>query len=529
MKKFVSLVLILAIAIIATPVCGARGRQYVPLAFTKAAATGAWANYQMVVNGSESSYSVGFPAQITCQDPTSSCTMQFVAPTKAGDTLYFNLLTYNGSAVYISSLYTCATLSSGVCSSSNAIDTATLSGTHAWSVQNGSNDFMDQAYVLSGAGGANYATVNMSASSTEGNYFFFREATPPAGTTVSLDNYFTTYSSSCTSCTGTLNSGSYTLAGGDWVTAGVDSNGALYGFNSPWVIDRQGCLSIFNVASGAMNTSTFTQVGGGYFTFAGMAFKASSYTVSPSNIFTVVNPYPNNGSDTDYSAYPDVSCSPSCTLTLSEQPAHGDLLYMQAELYNSSTPGVISSASINGSSLTVPSGSNTCQLSESGVNDISCAYLLSAPSSAGTSLSVTMSVTGTFDFRVYDVSRSSGSFALDAQNSIYTSTAANPAIGPSVTLGGATDIIFVHAIFTTPAYPFNSPAYVASLYYWLPAGVENFHGTGGAGGTTNGWSEVLPNSTNGNASKFLFCAESGSGPCPATSGSAILANIVAFK
>ncbi len=488
---------------------------------------GAWAPYQMVVNGS-GAYSVGFPDEVTCSATGTSCTMALMHSTVAGDLLYFGDITYNGSAVYISSVYTCATLSSGICTSANAIDTASLCASHGCAVTNSRNDDEDQAYVLSGAGGATYATFNFSTTPSGGVYTYFREATPPAGTTVSYDTEFTTYSGSCTTgCTGTINTGSYTLSGDDVVLVTVDSDGGLSDFNSPWTLDRQGTLSLFNVSS--LTTPTFSQanIGGTeYFTFAGIAFKASAYRVSPAKIYTVNDPYPNNGYASNYSAVgQDKSCSPSCTLTVSAQPSSGDLLYVQAQPYNSGSAGMISSASFGSNFLTVPSGSNTCSLAESGIASVSCAYLLSAPTGGGTSLTVTMSASGTYDFRVYDVSRSSGSFALDAQRSIYTSTAANPAAGPALTLSGTDDIIFTHEIFTTS----SPPNFIGSLYAWLPSGVENFYGTGSTGGTTNGWSEVLPNTTNGGASSFYFCATSGSGPCPSTPGSAILANAVAFK
>jgi len=280
--------------------------------------SGAWANYQMVVNGS-AAYSVDFPSEVTCSVSSGSntyCTGEFIHTTVAGHLLYFGVITYNGSADYISSIYTCATLSSGKCTSGNAIDTATVSGTHAWAVTNGTNDSIDQAYVPSGTGGAVYFTVNLTAASTVATYIYAREASVPAGSAV-LDAYFTTDSSNCTSCTGTIVGGSYTLTGTDVVLVTVDSVGGLSGFNSPWTLDRQGTLSLYNVTS--LTTPTFSQANIGcgsacYFTFAGMAFKTSqSFTLSPPNLFTVNNPYPHNGYATAYNGFGDTTCSPTCT------------------------------------------------------------------------------------------------------------------------------------------------------------------------------------------------------------------------
>jgi hypothetical protein len=426
--------------------------------------TGEWSWYQDATS-STTGNSGNFGIQAGCgSSPGTSCTWA-ILPTKAGSDRVLGIITTPGTAIYISSAYDCT--SSGGCNSGNALDTFTVSGTHAWA-HDGTNDNQDLAYVVNGASGATYVTVNFSGtpSATVGPYVDFLEGLPPtcggSPCTGAFDGYvWNGANSGCSPCTGS----SITVSATDLIFGLMDSSVPVGNFVSPYSIDVPGNMFAVNATSGPAYQITT----GSWYSLSEMSFKLTSGTFTvPSSPFTYANgPTPPSNTWLP-TAVTTATCSPSCTLTLPATSPSGDLLMLLAAPAPGHT-GVLSSVT-SGGTWVVPTGASTCQ--NTSVIGLSCGYTLSSASGA-TTLSVTMSATGSYQFSYTDIHRSSGSFTLSGQNSVSNATSLSTITAPSLTVTGPAVCFGQFAWIGT-----GSPYVINNSTYPYPGGQNAFQGTG---------------------------------------------------
>jgi hypothetical protein len=282
---------------------------------------------------------------------------------------------------------------------------------------------MDMAYNLTGNAGTTVITVNLSAAAVGQFGLVLVELLPPPGSVASFDVAGGTSTSSCTTCTGV---GLGTLAGTDAVVQAIagTSPSSWNAWSAPYITLPLGEGINLNATDGAAPTVVTSGPGA---VFTAIAFKstAAHFTPPPQPI-SVVN----------YSKHEGLNCSPSCSLGTSVGSGH--LLYIEAGSLNGTH---ISSVSGGGTAV-VPSGANTCEITLSSSETLSCAYILS--STAG-SLSVTMSGGSNVSFAIWELASASGPFSFDKQGSATNSASLNPhgvALSP---LNGSNDVIFQSA------------------------------------------------------------------------------------
>jgi len=175
-------------------------------------------------------------------------------------------------------------------------------------------------------------------------------------------------------------------------------------------------------------------------------------------------------------------------MTLTNTTGTGHLLYLQSA--NLTASSYISSVS-GGGTWVVPS---QCQINLSGQGPLSCAYVLT--SSSTSSITVTMGSSSVNGFLFSEVSRTSGSFALDAINCTQNSASFYPS-GQALTLSGTDDVIF-QTIFVPGGGGAAGPTLYP--YYWS---------NGGFGGPENGFlageanAAILLDTANGAAPVWL--------------------------
>jgi hypothetical protein len=434
--------------------------------FGSASVTGDWSWYQDATS-SISANGGNFGIQGACgASPGTGCTWS-ILPTQAGSVRLLGIITTPGTAIYISSAYDCA-VSSG-CTSGNALDTFTISGTHAWA-HDGTNDNQDLAYAVNGASGATYVTVNFSGtpSSSVGPYVDFLEGLPPTCGGSPCTNAFDGYvwngesNDSCGSgCTGSA----LTVTATDMIFGLMDSSNTVGNFVAPYSIDPPGNMFGINSTTGPAYQITT----GGWYALSEMSFKLTygTFTV-PSAPFTYANgPTPPSNTWLP-TAVTTSTCNPSCTLTLPATTPSGDLLMLIAAPQPGNT-GVISSVS-SGGTWVVPTGANTCQ--NTSVIGMSCAYTLSS-SSGATTLSVTMSANASYQFSYTDIHRTSGSFSLSGQNSVSNSSSLTTITAPSLTVTGPA-VCFGEVSWVGTGAPYI----INNSVYPYPGGQDAFQGTG---------------------------------------------------
>jgi hypothetical protein len=89
----------------------------------------------------------------------------------------------------------------------------------------------------------------------------------------------------------------------------------------------------------------------------------------------------------------------------------------------------------------IPSGANSCAITLSPNQALSCGYVLSSIAGA-TSLNLSMSGSGAIAYAVWEIATTSGSFALDTQGSTQNPAAGFDPRGQALTLTGTNDVIF---------------------------------------------------------------------------------------
>lgn len=413
-----------------------------------------------------------------------SCTMT-VLPTTAGSVWAIQIVTGDTSANKITSANGWT-----LCSNCNVVGSG---------VGN-----QDAAYKIGGTAGTTSVTVTLT--STPANFFGFAflELLPPAGYTASFDTSGSFAATSCTACTGV----GLTLTGTDAIVQfqeeqNNDSSPAWAAWNAPYITDPVNNGLYLNATSGAAPTMNQTPSGG--INFSALAFKSTAANFSvptPSPLFSIVSYTPGT--------FTGVSCSPTCTLTI-PSTASGNLLFAQSSNFGGT--GRISSMSGGGTWVVPSSGTSDCSYTVSSQTN-GCAYVLSSTSGV-TSVSFTMSASGTYGIDLYEIHRSSGSWTLDTQASNNVATSTNNNVGPALTLSGSNDVIFQEI---TGAGYYNNELYYPQPYIGTAAGFSVFYNnnfTNLQGGATG----VLLNSTNGAATHWLG----------QSNGSAITMSAIAFK
>src|SRR5579863_9744234 len=329
-----------------------------------------------------------------CLPGTSGCTFSVcptsdncMFPTVKGSALI--VAAYVPTRAQITSAYLCN--SSSGCNSSNAAATFSLCprtdvGTFGGSTCAIYNPTLgygnDLAYLLSGAAGNSFVTVNVSATQTSGWVFNVIEVEPPSGYSFSaVDSAGTTSNSTCTS--GTM--GAPTLTATDLVFQFNNFNGtASTGpfFSSPYITDGFANGLCFDCRTSKAPTMTQGGAGGTVVSWIALKTTAGRYS-TPSTMSIPAHSLPGSGSG--------ISCSPSCPNITVPSTTSGDLLRIYAADNADSSAPYISSVSGCGKWV-VPA---SCQNAVAGPSLYqSCAYNLAATSSCTGPITVTMSGSG---------------------------------------------------------------------------------------------------------------------------------------
>lgn len=404
--------------------------------------TGGWTWLQ----GTSATVSVNsgpFWLQNQCVLPTNSfCTMA-LAPTTAGSDLVFGLITVATDTQTISSAFTCASLIGGKCTVGNAIDTCTT-GAFA---HTSTNDHSDACYVANSAGGANFVTENWSGTPANNNTFIeMEEILPPLCNGVRCTSSFDSnlYNFSNSSCAATCTGSAMTLTATDGIIGIYDSSGGPPdNFVAPYQNDYVGNMFALDATSAPAYQVKFPN----WYTLNQFAFKSQGLSYSPTApLFSWANANTQDPSIILPGRATTVPCNPTCSLTLVTTTATGHLGVLLA--LNNGAAGVISSVTGAGT-WTVPTGASTCQQAGLTTKALSCAYNLSMTSGV-TSLSVTASANGNYQFAYFDDSRTGGSNLLDGQNSVFNAGGSATVSAPSVTVTGP-DACFVSFAFTQSA------------------------------------------------------------------------------
>jgi hypothetical protein len=357
---------------------------------------------------------------------------------------------------------------------------------HLTSQYNPGNDVVSCAETVTGVANVAYFTIATSGDMESYAYWYLEEALPPAGYTAAFDVANTTFSSTpCTTCLGVGFSGATATTGTDVIFEAYDNQ--VYDM-SAWnscgstfnVNDQSGGCDGYNVPAGVVPAPSFTLNGStNYNTGVAMAFKSIAGPLITSPVFKLVNYTVSNST---------LDCSPTCTLTIPSTTS-GNLGYLVGVAENASS--FISRVSGCGR-FSFPSGSRSALTS---VAAIGSAYNLSLTGSC-TSITITMSPESTITgFAWYEVSRTSGLFALDVCNA-GTNSASNIPSGVSGILRGRNDVA-VQAIFA------DGGANEATMYV-LPYAPGLGATMVGSSANYFASSGILLNTTNGNAPTWAY-------------------------
>lgn len=389
---------------------------------------------------------------------TNFCTMP-LPTTTAGSVAVYGLVVGNGSdTTTITSAFTCTALTAGKCDGIHSnVDTATCPGF----AHSSTNDRQDACYVVNGAGGATFVTENWSGTplgTGTGTYMETVQLLPPLCNGVRCTTSFDTnvYNFSNTTCGGGCTGSAMTLTGTDGIIGIYDSaSGAPDNFVAPYVNDFIGNM----YALDATSAPAYQLTGPAWYTLNQFAFKSQGGSYSPTApLFTFVNNHTQDASVMLPGRAPTVACSPNCTLTLPNTTSTGHLGVLLG--WNNGGAGTISSVT-NGGTWVVPTGASTCKQTGITTAGLSCAYVLASVSGA-TTLSVTVSTNGNYQFAYFDVSRTGGSNVLDSQNSNFNSGALTVIPGQALTITGP------DACFASWAFTQSSGLEIAQTYYAEP-------------------------------------------------------------
>lgn len=334
----------------------------------------------------------------------------------------------------------------------------------------------DMAYNTNGTVSSSSFTVILSGAS--GTFFFVNliEYVPPSGFIPVIDGFAVATSASCSTCT----MAAPTVSGTDAIYHNQLAGGTVSAANapsSPYFQDFNGGTTGLNITSGT--APTFAQSSSAFMDSA-ISFKTTvAFTADSKNsLYSLVN--------MATPGFSGATCDSTtgCTVTIPSTGA-GHLLFMATDNASGKTIGSVTDNKSN--TWTVPTGANTCAVALTGIpNDtLSCAYLLSS-SSATTSVTMKANSGSTsFGILIYEISRTSGSFVLDSQNSQQNaSSGVYNGISPSIS--GASDVIF---------HSFICPGGCNSITYY-PLSDNNLNGGNGPNPEQNFLSAAVLNTTN---------------------------------
>lgn len=424
--------------------------------------TGGW-TWLQGTSGSITANSQLFDVQDACgASPAAFCTIK-LAPTTLLSDLVFGFLTDASNNLTIASGFTCSSLISGKCTSGNAIDTCTLGSFHHL----GTNDNHDACYVAGGAGGATFVTLDFSGTpSSTFVYVETEEILPPLCGGVRCTSSFdvAVFNFSNSSCIGGCTGSSMSITATDGIIGIYDSSGGtVNNFVTPYNDDYVGNM----FAVDAISAPAYQVTGPSWYTLNQFAFKSQGGAFTPPSApFAWANATTTDANIVLPNRTTSQPCNPSCSLTLGASTPTGHLAFLWA--IGIGNAGVISAIS-NGGTWVIPTGANTCQQTGVTIAGLSCGFIL-ATTSGATSLSLTMSTNGNYQFGYFDVSKSPGPITLDSQNSSFNSGGGSSVTGASVTITGPSVCFYNFAY--SPASAAN--ASINLSYYPLPWNSNNW-------------------------------------------------------
>lgn len=402
----------------------------------------------------------------TCLGGSSACTVgpDNLLPTTAGSVLAVFIKTGNSGGDAISS----------VCTGSGCTGTGPgWTACPSCQIHNSTIN-SDAWYDLNAPGGVTSLTVRLASPASGFFQVEILELLPPPGNTALFDTFGTKSDAGCTSCSAVGLTTSATDAIFEFQAGGSVSGWSSW--SSPYVTDAHGNGLYLNAPSGSISAPTLQMSGSTNVIFVALAFRSTlgSFT-PPAQQFSLVH----------FTNFTGLNCSPTCGLTV-PQTSTGNLVFIQA--------GDITNAHIQsvsgGGTWVVPSGCNITLSSTS--DNVSCAYTLSATPT--TSISVTMSGSGSIAFTVSEISTTSGTFSLDTSASAQRAATFDPQ-GPNLTLTGSNDVIFA-AIFAPGGI---SAATLYPMPYINGFSLDFFNNEAAASmllNTTNGTGPQWANGTN---------------------------------
>lgn len=442
-----------------------------------------------------------------------ACTLA-VKTTTAGSDMVIGRVMGEASTGHITSAFSCVSSNPCLTSSGDKVDTFSLCPSSSCLVTNSGQDHDDAAYVAGGAGGANFITVNVSAAPVSFDDVEFGEILPPlcgaspCATVVDNSGNGSTAFSTNGSCGSSCVGPAFTVTGTDGIIEIIDSDAAISLPGSAYTLDFIGNVFSFDNTTGTGIPFSTTAA----WTLTGLAFKTTTSYSPPAKPFSNLAP----GSPTQFMTGA-LSCTPTCpgiTLPVTVNTA-GNLIMVFAQVTPGSTQAIISSISDNKSnSYTVPSAANTCKQT-GGTIDLSCAYSVITTTGV-TTLTPVMSASTNAYFMYYLVSASSGTIALDAQNSSFSSSSSSTVTGQTLSLSGGTSGL-VDACFAEMGFAGNgtTPSEIIDTLYPLPQGANFFGGYGAV--DANGGSMMSLNQRNGNPPTWILSssaiAQESSGIC----------------
>ena len=333
----------------------------------------------------------------------SGCTMQ-IPPTTAGSTRVCALVDENNENMYAASCYDCT--SSGGCNSGNALDTYTVSGTQAWQKRT-TNDTIDETYATNGASGATYITIVPHTAPANSNMWLeYVEMMPPTCSgspcSTSLDSYLgNSGAGPCSPCT----TSAMTLSSRDFIVGIVDSSNYVR-TSGTWALDFIGNMFAQDVSSDPGVTLTTAS----WYTIGQMAFKTAGGTYTPpTNNYAYLRAQTGSPWALNSSAY----AGTSFTASLPQTTVAGDTGYV--DMVDIGGTGHITALTAGLGTATIPSGASTCQILTTN-EALSCAVVLNLNSGV-TSITVTTTTCADCLFRWVELTHSTGTCSIDAQNS----------------------------------------------------------------------------------------------------------------
>jgi hypothetical protein len=424
-----------------------------------------------------------------CTTSTSTCTFG-ILPVTAGSVGV--IFTYTGNNLHISS----ATITGGTFSACPAGG----SFNELCNAYNATGGSVDAIYETGHTAGTEQVTVTLSGTPT--SYFaaeFVEIAPPPGYSFAGLDASGSLIQTSCTSCTGVALTTTETDSIIQGAFQAAQFVNAWNSVSSPYLITHANSIFAPNVSAGSLAAPTLTMAAAGAVPFSALAFKTSAgnYTVA-TPLFSLVN-------FTFVTDAGNLNCTPTCSITIPSTTA-GNLIFVAAA---ATTATASISATDGGDTFTNCSGANITVTGQA--EALSCTYAVTA--GGKTTVSITMSSNASTGVGVFEVSRTGGSWTLDAQGSTQRAAPGGGPVlftGQALSLTGSNDACFqgffnTGGAITVQNYPFayttgaNGGTYILNTQaseVFLPG---TYYGAGAGTGAAPIWitNQNLASAVNG--------------------------------